>query len=102
MDDGREVGNGKDDVSRGSWVWWFSRAEHCRSQCLQARGCLASGETWAKLALRLSCLHRRIAAGSCQLGGEAGGADLAEEGKEKLTLRPLPPPLPSAGLLVGP
>ena len=29
---------------------------NCSSQCPQARGCLASGETWVKLALRLSCL----------------------------------------------
>ena len=55
------------------------------------------GKTCFKVELPASLL-----ACSCQLGGEAGGADLAEEGKEKLTLRLLPPSPPSAGLLVRP
>ena len=51
------------------------------------------GKTCFKVELPASL----VLACSCQLGGEAGGADLAEEGKEKLMLRPLPPPPPSAG-----
>ena len=43
-----------------------------------------------------------VLACSCQLGGEAEGADLAEEAKEKLALWPLPLPPPSSSLLVRP
>ena len=55
------------------------------------------GKTCFKVELPASLL-----ACSCQLGGEAEGADLAEEAKEKLALRPLPLPPPSSSLLVRP
>ena len=56
------------------------------------------GKTCFKVELPASL----VLACSCQLGGEAEGADLAEEAKEKLALRPLPLPPPSSSLLVRP
>ena len=47
-------------------------------------------------------LPASLLACSCQFGGEAEGADLAEEAKEKLALWPLPLPPPSSSLLVRP
>ena len=56
------------------------------------------GKTCFKVELPASL----VLACSCQLGGEAEGADLAEEAKEKLALWPLPLPPPSSSLLVRP
>ena len=99
MDDGREVGDGEDEVVGCgeldlvvlSWLrlpYPASAGEGVPGEWRDMR------RTCSKVGLPASLACSR------HLRGEAGSGDAAEEGKEKLTLRPLsPPPPPAAGRL---
>ena len=97
MDDGREVGEGdEDDVGCGeldlvvlSWLRLPSAGDGVPGEWRDI------SKTCSKVGLPASL------ACSLHLGGDEGRGDAADEGKEKLTLRPLlpPPPPPELGLL---